>query len=334
MRAACDVVSEGGALVDELGTLVYHLPQRTTAPVARLLRTIAERNELVVIAALTGVPKADAEVIAGIERLGGAIDLEQAGVIPAAGTAVCSTSDADDEVRVIVRGIVDAMREGVPLERMAVVFGNAEPYACCTTTSSSRESRTTACRCERSPTPCSADRCCACSRSPTTTSAEKMCARSWPARRCSTVGRLVEAAAWERISRDAGVVGSVGQWARLARFVAARSRRCRSEAMERSTCPELPVTIPEMPIPEMPIPEMPIPEDADRRCRSRVPDPEDADPGSPGDQARASAERASHPFSGSSSAWPAVSNEHPLLGRILSALGARSIVAPPPVAAA
>ena len=45
-------------------------------------------------------------MIAGIERLGAAIDLEQAGVIPAAGTAVCSTSDADDEVRVVVRGIV------------------------------------------------------------------------------------------------------------------------------------------------------------------------------------------------------------------------------------
>ena len=42
---------------------------------------------------------------------------------------MCSTSDADDEVRAVVRGIVDAMREGVPLERMAVVIGNNEPYA-------------------------------------------------------------------------------------------------------------------------------------------------------------------------------------------------------------
>src|SRR5258706_15964473 len=97
MRAACDVIREGGARLAELGVLVYHLPQRTTAPVAGLLRTLAERNELVVIAALTGAPKADAEVIAGIERLGAATDLEQAGVIPAAGTAVCPTADAADE---------------------------------------------------------------------------------------------------------------------------------------------------------------------------------------------------------------------------------------------
>ncbi len=66
-------------MVGELGTLVYHLPQRTTAPVARLLRTVAERTELVVIAALTGVPKADAEVIAGIERLGAPVDLDGVG---------------------------------------------------------------------------------------------------------------------------------------------------------------------------------------------------------------------------------------------------------------
>jgi ATP-dependent helicase/nuclease subunit B len=75
MRAACDVVGDGGPLVNELGTVVYHLPQRTTAPVAKLLRTISEHMELVVVAALTGAPKADAEVIAGIERLGASMAL-------------------------------------------------------------------------------------------------------------------------------------------------------------------------------------------------------------------------------------------------------------------
>ncbi len=45
------------------------------------------------------------------------------------GTDVVSASDADDEVRAIVRGVVDAMRAGVPLERMAVLYGTKEPYA-------------------------------------------------------------------------------------------------------------------------------------------------------------------------------------------------------------
>lgn len=129
MRAACDVVDEGAPVVDELGTVVCHLPQRVSVPIARLLRALAERNELVVIAGLTGVAKADAEVIAGVARFGGELDLEAANISPAHGTAVCSMSDADDEVRVVVRGLVDAMREGVPLERMAVVLGNSEPYS-------------------------------------------------------------------------------------------------------------------------------------------------------------------------------------------------------------
>ena len=232
MRAACDVVSAGGALVDELGTLVYHLPQRTTSPVARLLRTIAERSELVVIAALTGVPKADAEVIAGIARLGAAIDLEAAGVIPAAGTAVCSTSDADDEVRMVVRGIVDAMREGVPLERMAVVFGNAEPYArllhdhleLAGIAHNGVSVRTLADS--------------VLGRSLLRLLAlpdddfrrEDVCALMAGAPMLDGRGRLVEASAWERISREAGVVGGVAQWkARLERFAATEARRVSSD---------------------------------------------------------------------------------------------------------
>jgi ATP-dependent helicase/nuclease subunit B len=228
MRAACDVVSEGGPLVGELGTLVYHLPQRTTAPVARLLRTIAERNELVVIAALTGAPKADAEVIAGIERLGASIDAETADVIPAVGTAVCSTSDADDEVRVMVRGVVDAMRDGVPLERMAIVFGNAEPYArllhdhleLAGIAHNGVSVRTLA----DSVLGRSLLRLLALADDDFRR--EDVCALMAGAPVLDGRGQLVQAAAWERISRDAGVVGGVAQWkARLARYVNAQVPR-------------------------------------------------------------------------------------------------------------
>ena len=40
-----------------------------------------------------------------------------------------TTSDPDDEVRAVVRGVVDAMRDGVPLERMAVLYASNDPYA-------------------------------------------------------------------------------------------------------------------------------------------------------------------------------------------------------------
>ena len=38
-------------------------------------------------------------------------------------------SDADDEVRVAVRAVVDAVRAGTPLDRIAVLYASAEPYA-------------------------------------------------------------------------------------------------------------------------------------------------------------------------------------------------------------
>ena len=50
-------------------------------------------------------------------------------IAPVAGTEVWNASDPDDEVRAIVRGVVDAMRAGVPLERMAVLYASDEPYA-------------------------------------------------------------------------------------------------------------------------------------------------------------------------------------------------------------
>ncbi len=128
MRAAAEIVDEGVPLVAELGSIVVHLPQRFPTPLTRLLGALAARDEIVVVAGLTGVAKADAEVVAAVTRIGGSLD-GVAAIEPAYGTAVCSTSDADDEIRSVVRGIVDAMRAGVPLERMAVVVGNKEPYA-------------------------------------------------------------------------------------------------------------------------------------------------------------------------------------------------------------
>jgi RecB family exonuclease len=129
MREASAVARVGAPLVAELGVIVVHLPQRVSSPLAGLLGALAEREVVTVIAGLTGIAKADGEVVAGVARIGGAFDANASAIEPPHGTTVCSTSDADDEVRAVVRRVVDAMREGVPLERMAVVVGNNEPYA-------------------------------------------------------------------------------------------------------------------------------------------------------------------------------------------------------------
>jgi ATP-dependent helicase/nuclease subunit B len=130
MRVATDAAVAGRPLVGELGTLVCFLPQRWTTPAARLLQKIADRTELEIIVGLTGVASADEQVVASLRRVGAdAPDAAAAGIAPVAGTAVWNASDPDDEVRAIVRDVVDAMREGVPLERMAVLYASDEPYA-------------------------------------------------------------------------------------------------------------------------------------------------------------------------------------------------------------
>ena len=42
---------------------------------------------------------------------------------------IIAVPDADEEVRTALRGVVEAMRRGVPLERMAVLYGRNDPYA-------------------------------------------------------------------------------------------------------------------------------------------------------------------------------------------------------------
>jgi len=222
MRVASELIVAGAPLLDELGTVVCHLPQRLTTPSARLLRAVATTNDLVVIAGLTGVAKADAAVVSSVERLGASIATDT-DISPPHATAVCSVSDADDEVRVIVRGIVDAMRDGIPLERMAVVFANNEPYArllhdhleLAGITHNGLSVRTLADsvlgRALRQLLALPDD----------DYRRDGLFALLAAVPVLDGHGRAVPAIAWERVSRDAGVVGGLPEWsARIDHYVA------------------------------------------------------------------------------------------------------------------
>jgi hypothetical protein len=130
MALATEVVGERRALIDNLGTVVCYLPQRWSAPAARLVRALGEAGRVIVIAGVTGVAQADAASFATLGRVGAKLDEELvAGIVPTRPARVFNASDPDDEVRAIVRQVIDALREGVPLERMAILFGSADPYA-------------------------------------------------------------------------------------------------------------------------------------------------------------------------------------------------------------
>jgi ATP-dependent helicase/nuclease subunit B len=135
LDAAVDALRGGHPLESELGPVVLYLPERLSLHGAGLLRAIADRGSVVVVAGATGDPRADAETNRSAERLGGdpeaaprAVE-EPAAVVDGSRTRIVTVSDADEEVRAAVRAVVDAVRKGTPLDRIALLFPDPEPYA-------------------------------------------------------------------------------------------------------------------------------------------------------------------------------------------------------------
>jgi ATP-dependent helicase/nuclease subunit B len=131
MQAAADALRDDAD--PALGAVVVYLPQRISRHVAHLLLAVASRSPFSVLAGATGNARADDEVAVGIGRLTGTLPMAPA-VDPFAAVAVDRTrivlaSDADDEVRAAVRTVIDAARAGTPLDRMAVLYAAPDPYA-------------------------------------------------------------------------------------------------------------------------------------------------------------------------------------------------------------
>lgn len=238
---------------DQLGEVIVFLPQRLGPGHARLLRAVADRHGLTVIAGVTGVPAADQAVRRATEALGadwpadGARKAvmrqpaEDADPLPAASEGhghagqiadkALSVSDADDEVRHAVRSVIQAARDGIPLDRVALLYGSPEPYA-----------RLIAAALDTAGVPWvgrSVD-----------SAADSLLGRSLLAllalgdhdflRRdvCAWLGaapvlgvdgKRCPSAAWERASRAAGVVAGVQQWQQR---LATRVAECEAEAAE------------------------------------------------------------------------------------------------------
>jgi RecB family exonuclease len=127
MDAAVAAVADATPVLDDLGAVVVYLPQDVAPAAAVMLLAVATRSSVGVVAGVCGVARADAPVAAGLARLG--LELPELAGPPPHATRVVSVSDPDDEVRAVVRMVVDALRDGTPLDRMAILFGANEPYA-------------------------------------------------------------------------------------------------------------------------------------------------------------------------------------------------------------
>ena len=127
MHAAAAAVRSGSPVLEDLGTVVVHLPERLSLPAAALLRTLAGAVPVEVVAGLTGAADADADVLRSLDRLG--LEPVQVDVPEPQVTEVVSVSDAEEEARSAVDRVLAAVRDGVPLARIAVLYPQPEPYA-------------------------------------------------------------------------------------------------------------------------------------------------------------------------------------------------------------
>jgi len=118
---------EPGA-VTELGALVLYLPQELTQAEAGFVSALGDAAaDLTVIVGLTDVRRADRAVRRSLERIGIELPTSISKNYPVA-TEVLNASDADDEVRCVVRDVVASLHQ-TPAHRIAILYSAATPYA-------------------------------------------------------------------------------------------------------------------------------------------------------------------------------------------------------------
>lgn len=133
LDTATTVAGRGAPTIDGLGRLLLWLPQHLSQPAATFLHTLADRADLEVIAGHTGDAKADGTVTTTLHRLGLRSD-DHPQPTPPVGTKVVTVSDPEEEVRSAIEAVIAGLRDlpgdpSVRADRIAILYPTHEPYA-------------------------------------------------------------------------------------------------------------------------------------------------------------------------------------------------------------
>lgn len=126
-RTATATLTAEPVRAGEIGAVVLFLPQDLPPGAVALVQKLAELGDTHTIVGLTGEPRADAAVLRSVGWLAGQLDARPV-IEPSTAHRVVHASDADDEVRCVVRLVTARLRD-TPAHRIAVLYGAAEPYA-------------------------------------------------------------------------------------------------------------------------------------------------------------------------------------------------------------
>ncbi|MXZ78748.1 MAG: hypothetical protein F4Z06_10805 [Acidimicrobiia bacterium] len=115
-----------GDLFQEFGPFIIHLPQQVTRSQGLMISALSEATPVAVIAGLTGNERADSAVMESVSRMGAVVSAAPE-FSPSHGQRIVTAASADEEIRIAVREVVNAARDGIPLSRIAVLCGGGEP---------------------------------------------------------------------------------------------------------------------------------------------------------------------------------------------------------------
>ena len=116
--------------LEQFGHLIWYLPSRLSRPLAQLLDAVFQAASATVIVGLSGVDDADeptweACAAAGVKRP--SFDTN-AIISSVSADSIVSVTDADEEVRAVIRRVAALADKGVPLDRIGVFFATPDPY--------------------------------------------------------------------------------------------------------------------------------------------------------------------------------------------------------------
>ncbi len=131
VAAEARVRAEPSGVAGGPGQVVWYLPGRLTPALAHLLRAVLGAGPATVIVGLTG--HADADGAARQACAAAGVDLATAVLVtapsPPTASVIVSVSDADEEVRTVVRRVLALAEAGTPLYRIGIFHPSRDPYA-------------------------------------------------------------------------------------------------------------------------------------------------------------------------------------------------------------
>ncbi len=127
--SATKAVQDGSPALGDLGRLLLYLPRSLSPAETALVEQFRKRDAIDIILGQTFDPGADRAAAELAERLEISVPAVAVTGSPPTATAILRTNDIEEEVRSVVRLSLDAASNGTPLYRIGVLFGSSDPYA-------------------------------------------------------------------------------------------------------------------------------------------------------------------------------------------------------------